>query len=46
MTFDDAATTADQEFNLAQDTNGTIEYATKWVRFIKSRLVIKNIFPW
>jgi hypothetical protein len=29
MTFDDAASPADQEFNLVQDFNGVTEYATK-----------------
>ena len=29
MTFDDVAKSSDQEFNLAQDPNGNIEYAAK-----------------
>lgn len=29
MTFDEAATKADQEFELHRDPNGTIEYSTK-----------------
>lgn len=33
MTFDDAASPCDQEFELVQDTDGTLEYATKVVKF-------------
>jgi len=33
MTFDEAAAAADQEFELVQDSNGTVEYATKIVKF-------------
>ena len=29
MTFDDAGAAADQEFELARDTDGTLEYAPK-----------------
>lgn len=29
MTFDDTAATADQEFDLQTDANGTLEYSTK-----------------
>lgn len=29
MTFDDAQASADQEFGLAKDLDGTLEYATK-----------------
>lgn len=29
MTFDDAASPADQELKLVEDFNGTTEYATK-----------------
>lgn len=29
MTFDDTAVTADQEFELQIDVNGTLEYSTK-----------------
>jgi hypothetical protein len=29
MTFDEAASPADQELNLVEDFNGTTEYATK-----------------
>ena len=42
MTFDDAASPADQEFNLIQDFNGVTEYATKYLiinRFL--RLIIQ-----
>lgn len=30
MTFDEAGSPADQELNLVQDFDGTIEYATKY----------------
>ena len=30
MTFDETSIEADQVFELHQDRNGTIEYATKW----------------
>ena len=33
MTFDDAQSKCDQEFELVQDNDGTIEYATKVVTF-------------
>ncbi|XP_046441137.1 PITH domain-containing protein 1-like [Daphnia pulex] len=33
MTFDEAASPADQELNLVEDFNGTTEYATKIVKF-------------
>ena len=33
MTFDDAAAPADQEFSLVRDTDGTVEYKTKIVKF-------------
>ena len=33
MTFDDAQSKCDQEFELVQDDDGTIEYATKVVTF-------------
>lgn len=33
MTFDDAASPCDQEFELVQDNEGTLEYATKVVKF-------------
>lgn len=29
MTFDDTASTADQEFELQTDVSGTLEYSTK-----------------
>ena len=31
MTFDDAGSTPDQEFEMYPDTSGVIEYATKYV---------------
>uniref|UniRef100_A0A2M4C042 Putative thioredoxin-like protein n=1 Tax=Anopheles marajoara TaxID=58244 RepID=A0A2M4C042_9DIPT len=33
MTFDDVSAPADQEFSLAEDNNGVVEYATKVVTF-------------
>jgi len=34
MTFDDAGSEADQEFQLSHDYTGDIEYATKWVNLV------------
>ncbi len=33
MSFDDAQGKCDQEFDLVQDSDGTLEYAPKWVIF-------------
>ena len=37
MTFDDAQSKCDQEFELVQDTDGVVEYATKVVTFSSGR---------
>ena len=42
MTFDNASTKADQEFELVQDDQGTIEYAPKYVLHCWSSVATKD----
>jgi len=44
MTFDEAAAAADQEFELVQDSNGTVEYATKYTfQYLSTQLYNYNL---
>ena len=45
MTFDDAESKADQEFELHPDSTGTLEYPTKYVFFyFKTNIQFFNLF--